>query len=846
MIPIASAPGPAGGSTRADGWDRIRAIEIHPGSGPRTHDPNRPIGVMTGSGENLADRSGRSVGPYRLDALLGRGGMGAVYAARDARLGRRVAVKHVPADADAARRQRFRREAAALARLSHPAIVRIFDLVEAADGDWIVMELVEGPTLAQLVAGGPLPVTRAVAIGRQVAEGLAEAHAQGILHRDLKTENVMLDLRGPSTAHGGGAADRAMILDFGLAKSLGGEEWETPLSVSGQILGTYRAMSPEQVRGLPLDPRSDLFSLGVLLYEITTGERPFRGDTPLETLNQVTRHPHLAARARRPEVPARLSELIDRLLEKSPEMRPASAGEVADALAELAPAERPAEVDAVAGPAIPEESTITSTAPGVLEPASGSGSDGPSVRRRRGLLALAAGALAAAVMVAVLARDTWTRWLSPSSRVAVDAAGEADAATLLRLGMTHLDRFDKPGRLEQAVAAFEALLANDERSAPAHAGLALVYWRQYVLGRDPLRLEQAAAVARRAVELDGDLVLGRVALGIVDAESGRYEQAIRGLEAALALEPANARAHGGLARVYEVQGRIDDALAAAARAVELDPGDRALRDQLGMLYFRAARYAEAEAEFRRSVELAPDGAYGYRNLSAVCYMQGRLAEAEAAIRKALAIQPEHSLYSNLGTLLYAQGLYVPAVRAFEQALRLGGGNYYLYWANLADAHRFTAGHEAAAKEAYGHAIELLRGELAAKPESALLRSRLGLYLAKRGDCGAALAEIAAPGERKAEDLYRTAVAYEVCGERGRALPALAAALRAGFPRREVQEDPELFGLRSDPRYRRLVAELGSPTGETDQPPVPPSPTTISGPALIPVLTLIAITSLRSS
>jgi serine/threonine protein kinase len=297
MIPIASAPGPAGGSTRADGWDRIRAIEIHPGSGPRTHDPNRPTGAMTGSGGNLADRSGTSVGPYRLDALLGRGGMGAVYAARDARLGRRVAVKHVPADADAARRQRFRREAAALARLSHPAIVRIFDLVEAADGDWIVMELVEGPTLAQLVAGGPLPVTRAVAIGRQVAEGLAEAHAQGILHRDLKTENVMLDLRGPSTAHGGGAADRAMILDFGLAKSLGGEEWETPLSVSGQILGTYRAMSPEQVRGLPLDPRSDLFSLGVLLYEITTGERPFRGDTPLETLNQVTRHPHLAARS---------------------------------------------------------------------------------------------------------------------------------------------------------------------------------------------------------------------------------------------------------------------------------------------------------------------------------------------------------------------------------------------------------------------------------------------------------------------------------------------------------------------------------------------------------------------
>jgi serine/threonine-protein kinase len=267
----------------------------------------------------LARLPATDLGPYRLESLLGEGGMGTVFVARDERLGRRVAVKRIPPLAlkDPTRMRRFQREARTLASLNHPAIVQIFDLVENAEGSWIVMELVEGPTVAELVAEGPLDIARILAVGRQTAEGLAEAHAQGVLHRDLKGENVILR----PLAHDD--AERTKILDFGLAKLLEGEPGQPDLSVSGQILGTCRAMSPEQARGLPLDARSDLFSLGVLLYEMTAGEPPFRGETNLDTLRRIVGHPHRPPIAFRPEAPARLSELIDRLLEKSPEHRPA-------------------------------------------------------------------------------------------------------------------------------------------------------------------------------------------------------------------------------------------------------------------------------------------------------------------------------------------------------------------------------------------------------------------------------------------------------------------------------------------------------------------------------------------
>ena len=278
---------------------------------------------------------GSRVGPYLITRPLGAGGMGEVYEAWDERLERHVAIKRVQPDPtgatpDPRRRERLRREARAAACLSHPAVVQIFDVVETEEADWIVLELVEGPTLAELLLQGPLDLGRLFPLAREIAEGLAEAHSRGILHRDLKTENVVVTRSG-----------HAKILDFGLAKrfwpaaSRAGDGLSRGLSLDGEILGTPRAMSPEQANGEMLDPRSDLFSLGTLLYEAVTGVSPFKAATTVATLHRVCTHQPPAPAELNPTVPLLLSALIGELLEKDRERRPADAGQVAARLAAL-------------------------------------------------------------------------------------------------------------------------------------------------------------------------------------------------------------------------------------------------------------------------------------------------------------------------------------------------------------------------------------------------------------------------------------------------------------------------------------------------------------------------------
>ena len=260
------------------------------------------------------------VGPYRLQRALGAGGMSDVYRAVDERCGRPVAIKYLqPPFA----RERFRLEAKVIASLDHPAIVRVFDVIENEAGGWMVMELVEGRLLSSLIAEAPLDTASALPIFQDLAEAIAEAHAKGVLHRDLKTDNVMITPSG-----------RAKLLDFGLARWI--EPRDHQLTLDGQIVGTPHAMSPEQAMSLDLDHRSDLFSLGTLFYEVVTGERPFHGVGIVDTIRKVCVERHRAARELNARIPRELSGLIDRMLAKDPEHRPRSAGEVARRLRRLA------------------------------------------------------------------------------------------------------------------------------------------------------------------------------------------------------------------------------------------------------------------------------------------------------------------------------------------------------------------------------------------------------------------------------------------------------------------------------------------------------------------------------
>jgi serine/threonine-protein kinase len=318
------------------------------------------------------------IGPYRLERKLGAGGMGVVYAAWDERLERRVALKQIrPGIEGDSLRERFRREARAVALLDHPAVVRIHDLLETPDGDWLVLQYVEGIPLAQRLREGPLPPERVAALARDVLGALDAAGSRGVLHRDLKAENVMLTPAG-----------RAMVLDFGLAK-LSAPEPGAPGTAG--IVGTYRAMSPEQANGLPLDPRSDLFSLGVLLYEAATGISPFQGGTAVETLTKVCTHLQAPVRELAPAVPEPLSALIDALLEKDADRRPRDARE---ALARIE--------GGTASPP-PETAKTVTMAPCLPEPDPGKpGSVTPYRGLRCRRLPLAVGMAALAVSVGLL------------------------------------------------------------------------------------------------------------------------------------------------------------------------------------------------------------------------------------------------------------------------------------------------------------------------------------------------------------------------------------------------------------------------------------------------------------
>src|SRR5512134_1416910 len=235
----------------------------------------------------MALAAGTRIGPYEVLAPLGEGGMGEVYRARDPRLGRDVALKVLPEElsTDADRLARFEREARSASALNHPHIVTVYDIGRADSHSYIAMELVEGRTLRELVASGPLSGKRAVAIAAQAADALAKAHTAGIVHRDLKPENVMVSRDG-----------FVKILDFGLAKltaPVSGAVSHAATAVDatrpGSLLGTVGYMSPEQARGGEVDFRSDQFSFGSILYEIASGRRAFHGDSAPETMAAIIR-----------------------------------------------------------------------------------------------------------------------------------------------------------------------------------------------------------------------------------------------------------------------------------------------------------------------------------------------------------------------------------------------------------------------------------------------------------------------------------------------------------------------------------------------------------------------------
>ncbi len=720
---------------------------------------------------------------YKLIEKIGKGGMGVVWRARDTGpLDREVALKFLPVEAasDPARRERFFREAKAASALNHPNIVTIYEISSAGDQLFIAMELVRGQSLASLLRKHkPLAPSLTADYAVQIFEGLAAAHRAGIVHRDMKPSNVMVTHEG-----------LIKILDFGLAKLAAPaaesesepDALQEPLTTPGAVMGTVPYMSPEQVSGDTVGPRSDVFSAGVILYEMLSGRRPFHGASKTETMSAVLSAdpPPLLS----DDLPEPLVEITTRCLQKKQHDRYPDAGQVAGQLRSLDRATWQSPLF--------DLSTVTMPVRTLVQRAG---------NRRLLAASLLALAVAMGTYLVVRARPEWLFGKT------VDPAHSAPAvlttAEALQRSQAYLQRYDRKGNVDRAIETLEPAARRDSSNAALHAALGEAYFRKYGQTSDKKWLEKATESGGKAVAANADLAVGHVTLAMTMIAAGRLQEATTEFERARDLNPLSGQAYLGLAQL----SKGSEAEQMLLKAVEYSPGDWVPLTHLATFYSKAARYDENIATLRHALQLAPDNVDIMVYLAAGLHLRDQYEEAANILQRALALDSTNTLaWNTLGAIRYFQGHYLDAVRANEKAVELAPLRY-LNWGNLGDAYHQVPGMKAKAAEAYQNAIGLVRKRLAVAPNDSL-RTILSVYLAKSGDRAGALAELALTDQthtRDMRELFRAAVVYELTADRVKALDALTRAIRAGYSMREVTHEPELAALRSDPRFLRIAS-----------------------------------------
>jgi serine/threonine protein kinase/tetratricopeptide (TPR) repeat protein len=607
----------------------------------------------------MALAPGARLGPYEITAKLGEGGMGVVWRARDSRLGREVALKVLPEGfaTDPDRLARFEREARLLAQLNHPNIAQIHGLEVSGDVRAIVMELVEGPTLAERLAEGPMSLPEFFSVSSQMAQGLAEAHDNGIVHRDFKPQNVKI-------APGG----RVKVLDFGIARreavpASRGDESTTLTSdtQAGAVLGTAGYMAPEQVRGEVVDTRADLFSFGCVLQEMLTGERAFARKTPIETMAAILHEaPPAPGRSRR-DLPAGLDRLVGRCLEKDARNRFQSARDLAFAL----------EAASTAGAAAPPRSRAASVA---VLPFVNLGGDPENEFFADGITEDVIAHLARVRSLKVISR-TSVMAFKTRDRNLREIGEKLGAATLLEGSVR---------RVENRVRIVAQLIdgASDEHlwAETYDRDLTDIFAIQTDVAlqiaaalRAELSSEEKERVTRQpTADLEAyELYLrGRSWLTRFTLEG--FRRGLANFERAIARDPGFALAHASVAQVYVeqiIQGNVgmspEDSIRlakeAVARALELD-GELAEAHEIAglVLFVFDFDWPRAEREILKALELSPGSADVHDHYSWLLGSLGRFDEALREVRRARELDPL-SVQSDVATTLLRAG-------RFEEAL----------------------------------------------------------------------------------------------------------------------------------------------------------------------------------
>jgi serine/threonine protein kinase/Flp pilus assembly protein TadD len=599
-------------------------------------------------------------GPYEVLALVGRGGMGVVLKAHDPSLNRIVAVKLLaPALAvDPLARRRFTREARAAAAVCHEHVVDIHSVAETDQSPYLVMQFIAGQSLQEkLDRAGPLDLKEVLRIGMQVAAGLAAAHAQGIVHRDIKPSNILLE----------NSVERVKITDFGLARSID----EVTLSDAGTVSGTPGYMSPEQASGATVDQRSDLFSLGSLLYAMCTGRAPFQGDSPLAVLRQVSDLTPRPVRAENPEIPEWLAAIIARLMAKDPADRYPSASTVADLLAS-----RLAEIQLPA-PAPRGEPD------GAAEPSPRRGR-GPGYRR----LALAAGGLLVIGVLAWLATRPAPRMRRADLRAPAAASPKVlppGPSSSIKLEATAPPASPSPKPAKASSVDVDPAIAGLTQAIAEHPGDKDLYHRRGLALKKAKEYTRAIADFDRALALDPDFFQAYHDRGWAYVDLGNRPRAIDEFSQAIRLRPDDAWANYSRGLAYNELGAWDKAIPDLARAHELNPKHDGALAGLGKAY-RWKGDLDRSLDFgHQAVAANPANPWNY--LERGLTFQAR-KEWDLAIQDFHTVErvwtPDYPLVLATHTQLYlgwsheGKEEWGPAVSCFDEAIRLEGANTQCY------------------------------------------------------------------------------------------------------------------------------------------------------------------------
>ena len=644
---------------------------------------------------------GAVLGRYRLIEWIGEGGMGEAWKAHDANLDRVVAIKMLRRGAvsDPTAGERFRREARVLSRLSHPGIATVFDFDVQDRAEYLVMEYVPGGTLEARLKSGRLPLDAVFTLGAALADALESAHRQGVLHRDLKPSNVMLTAEG-----------QPKILDFGIAVLLSDEKAAGRMTESGLIVGSLPYMAPEQLFGAADDIRTDIYSLGVTLFEMVTGRQPFVRERPEAVMFAIINTAPPALRSLRPDAPAELDQLLADCLRKDPAQRPASAALVADTLRRIRDG-RPISASQLRGSSaiqsiavlpfrnVSQDPTQEYFADGMTEAIisdlahigalrvisrtsamkyKGSGHSLPEIARELNVDAVLEGSvllLGNRVRVSVQlisARTDETLWAARYDRELEDVLG-------------------LQGELSETVAREIAIkLTPTEASQLAkrhavnpEAHLEYLRSRHSYYAASPQAVEVGLRHARRALDLDPNLAPAWSA--VADCHAFRalrgaappaeaFAEGTRAAMKALELDPSLADAHAALGVIRSHSGDLAGGLRSLEQAIRLNPGLAAAHDRLGRVLYAYGRHDEAIAAMNKAVSLDPLSMFIRTGAGDAHYYAREYEKSVVHYRMALELDPRFDgAHTDLARSLEALGRFDEARAEYEEGRRLSGG-----------------------------------------------------------------------------------------------------------------------------------------------------------------------------